>query len=161
MLPRHTPAPRRSASPSSGSWPGSVGGRLQLVGDPREVLDDAVVQLGGDAAALGLERVLARPGEALVLALLGADAAVEEPGERELGERQGEQEHERHRQERLQDPPAGVADVARRMVGLEEELLAAARDEHRVVDLDQPALAALEAVLGAAEVADVGTRLAL
>ena len=37
-----------------------VGGRLQLVGDAREVLDDAVVQLGGDAAALGLERVLAR-----------------------------------------------------------------------------------------------------
>jgi len=64
-----------------------VGGRLQLVGDPREVLDDAVVQLGGDTAALGLERVLARPGEALVLALLGADAAVEEPGERKLGER--------------------------------------------------------------------------
>ena len=39
-----------------------VGGRLQLVGDAGEVLDDAVVQLGGDAAALGLERVLARRG---------------------------------------------------------------------------------------------------
>ena len=83
-----------------------VGGRLQLVGDAGEVLDDAVVQLRGDAAALGLERVLAGAGELLALALVGADAAVEEPGERELGQREGDQQGQRDRQEGPQDPRA-------------------------------------------------------
>ena len=104
------------------------------------------MQLGGDPQPLLLELVLGAPHQALLLALGLADAAREDGGERQLGRGEGQQDEQQDGQEGAPDLARAGLDAAGPAVGLDGHDLAARR-LHRHVDLDEAALAALEAVL--------------
>ena len=128
---------------------------MELVRGAGEVLDDALVQLGRDAPALGLERALGLAGELLAVARVGPRPPRLRPDERQLRGGEREEEAEEHRQERAPDAVARRVDLAGRVVGLDQDE-AARREPQREVHLDEPAVAALEPVLRARQVADVG-----
>ena len=146
---------RARARRSSSEARGQRRGRVELVGGAGEVLDDALVELGRDPPALGLERVLGLAGELLAVARVGARPPRLRPDERQLRGGEREEEAEEHRQERAPDAVARRVDLAGRVVGLDQDE-AARREPQREVDLDELAVAALEPVLRARQVADVG-----
>ena len=157
-------AQKRLAQVTAGLGEG-VGGqavphRLQLVRGAREVLDDAVVQVGGDAEALGLQRGVGATGDLLAIALLPAHAPGQEQADRQLGEAERDQQGEHERQEGAEEVAALRVDAARAAVRLDHHALAAlGRVGH--VDLDQLALVALEAVLGPGVLGHLGMRRAI
>ncbi len=136
------------------------GERREAEGDAGEILDDAVVEVGGDLAALargGLDRA----GEQrLALAVVALQAALQRPGERQLEQQQHEQPAEQRRGEGAQQPRAVGADRAEALVDLEQHLRPVWRADRRV-RLQQLALRSLVPVLGLAEVAQLGLGAAL
>src|SRR4051812_5957199 len=130
-------------------------GRLQLIGDAGELLHDAAVDLGGDPPALALQVALGAAREPLALGRLGAPATGVVPAERQLRGGERDQQRDGHREDRAPDAAGRGVDAARRVVGLDDHA-APVGEPQRQVDLNEPPAAALEAVLGAGEVADVG-----
>ena len=97
--------PRRAARRASRVSPrrrGVVGQRGEPERDAGEVLDDAVVQVGGDPPALLVGGLDGAREQALAIAVAALQAPRHRPGERDLEEQQHEQAGEQRRRERAQ-----------------------------------------------------------
>ena len=136
-----------------------LGRGAQRVRDAREVLDDAVVQVGGDPPAFVVGRLERALEELLAILLAAPQAAREPPGERHLHEPEQEEADEQERRERDPDPAPGGRDGRRSLVRLEDQRRAVGRADGEVhlVDVTQ---AALEPVLCAFEATELRTRIA-
>ena len=123
-------------------------------GDAGKVLDDAVMQVAGDAAALrvgGIEGLLQ---QSLTLTLAFAQPPGERPRDRDLDQLERDQRADRDRREALPDPGAGGGDGVVPVVSLEQQSLSAGRAD-REVDLEHLVERALETVLRFLEVTDL------
>ncbi len=128
--------------------------RAERVRDPGEVLDDAVVQVGGDAPPLVRRRLHRADEEGLALRLRPAQPPIESRREGDLHEpEQGEARDEQRRQGEPDAPP-GRRHRTLALVGLEEQRRAV-RGAHREVHLVERALASFVAVLRPGEVAEL------
>ena len=113
------------------------------------------MQVARDPAALqvrGVDRALQQP-LAILLAL--AHPPGEPVRERDLQPGEREQRHREHRDERAPQLPGARGHRVVQEVRLEQQPIAVRR-LHREVDLEELAEVAFEAVLGLAQVADVG-----
>ncbi len=122
----------------------------------RQVLHHAVVQVGGDPAALAVGRLDRARQQPLALLVAALQAARERPRERHLEEQQHEQAAEQRRRERAEHAAgADALTELEALVDLEQHLGAVRRADRRV-RLQQLALLALVAVLGLGQVAELG-----
>ena len=120
--------------------------------DARQVLDDAVVQVGGDAPPLGAEASTARSEQLLALLLPAPHAPRQAPGQRQPARpaaRQRREQRTARARASSRRPPAVDAAAA----GRARRAAARRRGAQRQVDLEQRVLVALVAVLGLGEVA--------
>ena len=132
-----------------------LGRRRERVGDCGQVLDDPVVEILCDPAALDVRRVDGMSEQPLALLLAALDPPREPPRERELDQREQGQRPDHDRSESPEDPSRAGRDEARAVVRLEPER-DAARSANRQIDLEQLAHAALETILRLGHVAHLG-----
>ena len=124
-----------------------------------QVLHHAVVQVGGDPASLAVLRLDRSGQQPLAFLVAALQAAGERPRQRDLEEQQDQQPGDHRRRQRAEDPARGRVDRAEALVDLEQHLGAVGRADDGV-RLQQLVLLALEAVLGLAQVAELGVRAA-
>ena len=131
--------------------------RAQRIRDPGELLHRPVVEVRRDAPPL-VGRCLHRADEQRFAILLRPPQPVAEPpGERHLEEPQQDERCHEETRERQPDPPPGRGYGIAALVRLEEERRAVGRAD-REIDLVEIAVAALEPVLRAVEVAQLRAR---
>ena len=140
--------PQRRADAEGRLRVGGVGCSAERVGDAGEVLDDAVVEVGGDAPSLVGRSLDGADEERLAILLAAAKPVGETPGERHLYEPEEDEAGEQERGEREPDPAPGRRDRAAALIGLEQQRRPVRRAD-RKVDLVQAALPSLESVLRA------------
>ena len=133
---------------------GPVGRAGQIDRDPGERLDQPVMELTRDPAPLLVGAVRRALEQALAGLVAGPKVARQSPGERPLDDREQRQAGEHQRQDLLGEETSGREDQIEAQVGLDQERRPIERLD-RDIDLDQPALVALEPVLGGVELADV------
>ena len=138
---------------------GPLGQRREPERDARQVLHDAVVQVGGDAAALLRRGLDGARQQVLALAVPALQPPRHRPRERQLEEEQHDHAAEQRRGQRPEQPLGAGADRAEALVDLEQHLRAVRRAD-RGVRLEQLALRPLVAVLRVAEIADLRVRAA-
>ena len=132
-----------------------LGQRRKPERDPCEILHDAVVQVGGDAAAL-LGRGLHRAHQqSLALPVRTLQPSCHRPRERKLEQDQHEHAGEQRRGQGAKQPLGARAHRAEALVDLEQHLRAV-RCADRRVRLEQLAVRTLVAVLRPAEIAELG-----
>jgi hypothetical protein len=137
------------------SGPGLGGRPDQGEGGGGEVLDDPVVEVAGDPAALGVGGLDGPAQQPLPLAQGRVQPPGGGPGQGELEQGQQQQGPDDDGDELAPHGPGVGRDRAVARVGLEQQGLAA-RGRDRQVHLEEAALVALEAVLGGVEVAQLG-----
>src|SRR3954447_1404277 len=113
------PPPRPPPAPPAGPEP--LARRGQRVGRADELLHGAVVQIGGDPAALEVGRVERALQERLALLVAPAHTARQAPRERELDQREDDERAEQRRREVGEQVAPGGRHRAVALVGLEEE----------------------------------------
>ena len=131
---------------------------VEAVRDARQVLDGAVVKVGGDSAALDVRRLDRVHEELLALTLTCAQPPLQPGRERDLNDPERRERDDEGEQERKPDPPARRRDRAVADVRLEQEGLPAGR-VHREVDLEELVKRLFESVFRSVEVADLGVDL--
>ena len=133
----------------------AVGERREAEGDAREVLHDAVVQVGGDAATLVVGRLDGPLEQHLALPVAALQAPGERPRQRDLAEQQDDERRDQRRRERAEQP-ARRSRSSTRSAGRSRRAPGVPFGRaDRGVRLEQLALLALEAVLRLGQVAEL------
>jgi hypothetical protein len=125
------------------------------VRDAREVLHDAVVQVGGDPTSFVVRRVERAAEQELAFFMAAVNALREPVRKRNLDEPQQQERREQRRHERQPDAASTRHDRVEALVELEQHGPSARRADARI-DLQQLALRTLEPVLGTVEIAQLG-----
>ena len=150
-------APSRSASPAAASPLSSSRSAwaARAVGSREEVLHDAVVEVGGDQPALGVGGIERAVQQCLALVLGAAQPAHQRSRHRQVDQLQEQEAADEGRGEGQPEPSPAGRHRAEAQVGLEQQCVALPVVDGEV-DLQQPAGAALEAVLRPRHIADLG-----